>query len=125
MKRIIAAAVILLIAVGSSLGIYLGISRDIDRLTALACEVRDSVVESGKSDTEQTKRLTAEWEKCESFMAAFLPHGELDDIEIGLKNIENYNNQALTDEYLEELNGCINRLEHIKESEKPIFKNIF
>lgn len=125
MKRIIAGAVILLIAVGSSLGIYLGISGNIDRLTDIACEVRDGVVQSGKSDTEQTKHLTGEWERCESFMAAFLPHSELDDIEIGLRNIENYHNQALTDEYLEELNGCINRLEHIKESEKPVFKNIF
>lgn len=125
MKRIIAGAVILLIAVGSSFGIYLGIIKAVDRLTDIACEVRESVAESGTSDTEQTKRLMEEWERCESFMAAFLPHGELDDIEIGLRNIENYHNQSLTDEYLEELNGCINRLEHIKESEKPIFRNIF
>ena len=58
-------------------------------------------------------------------MVSFLPHSELDDIEIGIKNIENYHEQGLTDEYLEEINCVINRLEHIKESEKPTIKNIF
>ena len=58
-------------------------------------------------------------------MAAFLPHGELDGIEIGFMNIPDYEDQELTDEYLESLNECINRLEHIKESEKVTFKNIF
>ena len=58
-------------------------------------------------------------------MVSFLPHSELDDIEIGIKNIENYHEQGLTDEYLEEINCVIIRLEHIKESEKPTIKNIF
>ena len=40
-------------------------------------------------------------------------------------NIPDYEEQELTDEYLESLNECINRLEHIKESEKVTFKNIF
>lgn len=125
MKRVIAGAVILLIAVGSSVGIFFGINRKVERMTVAACEVRSSVVQNGSSDSEQTRRLLEEWESMETFMVAFLPHGELDDIEIGLRNIEDYHRQGLTDEYLEELNGCINRLEHIKESEKPSFKNIF
>ena len=125
MKRVVAAAVILIIAVGSSIGVYCGIISRVDSLLETARQTRDAVVESGETNREQTDMLMKEWEDSEIFMAAFLPHSELDDIEIGIRNIENYHTQKLTDEYLEELNGCINRLEHIKESEKPSFKNIF
>lgn len=125
MKRLIAGIIILLIAVGSAVTINLKICKNIDHLTEIAVSVRENVEKSEETDTRQTKLLTDGWTQMESFMAAFLPHSELDDIEIGIKNIENYHKQGLTDEYLEELNGCINRLEHIKESEKPVFKNIF
>lgn len=125
MKRLIAGIIILLIAVGSAVTINLKICKNIDHLTEIAVSVRENVEKSEETDSRQTKLLTDGWTQMESFMAAFLPHSELDDIEIGIKNIENYHKQGLTDEYLEELNGCINRLEHIKESEKPVFKNIF
>lgn len=125
MKRAIFGIVILLIAIGSSVGISLKIDANVERLLDVAYGVRESIEQSGKTDARQTEQLCCEWENMESFMAAFLPHGELDDIEIGIMNIENYHRQELTDEYLEELNGCINRLRHIKETEKPTFKNIF
>lgn len=125
MRRIIAATVILLIVLGSSIGIYFKIIFEIDRLTDIACEIRESVGQKEKTDFWETKRLSDAWDRSETFMVSFLPHSELDDIEIGIKNIENYHEQGLTDEYLEEINSVINRLEHIKESEKPTIKNIF
>lgn len=125
MRRIIAATVILLIVLGSSIGIYFKIIFEVDRLTDIACEIRESVGQKEKTDFWETKRLSDAWDRSETFMVSFLPHSELDDIEIGIKNIENYHEQGLTDEYLEEINSVINRLEHIKESEKPTIKNIF
>lgn len=125
MRRIIAATVILLIVLGSSIGIYFKIVSEVDRLTDIACEIRESVGQKEKTDFWETKRLSDAWDRSETFMVSFLPHSELDDIEIGIKNIENYHEQGLTDEYLEEINSVINRLEHIKESEKPTIKNIF
>lgn len=125
MKRIIAALAILLIVFGSSTCIYLKIVSKVDELTDLAGEIRDSVNERGETDGKETEMLTEVWENAENFMVSFLPHSELDDIEIGIMNIKNYHEQGLTDEYLEELNNCINRLRHIKESEKPTVKNIF
>lgn len=125
MKRIIAATVILLIVLGSSIGIYFKIISEVDRLTDIACEIQESVGQKEKTDFWETKRLSDAWDRSETFMVSFLPHSELDDIEIGIKNIENYHEQGLTDEYLEEINCVINRLEHIKESEKPTIKNIF
>ena len=38
MRRIIAATVILLIVLGSSIGIYFKIISEVDRLTDIACE---------------------------------------------------------------------------------------
>lgn len=125
MRRIIAATVILLIVLGSSIGIYFKIISEVDRLTDIAYEIRESVVQKEKTDFWETKRLSDAWDRSETLMVSFLPHSELDDIEIGIKNIENYHEQGLTDEYLEEINSVINRLEHIKESEKPTIKNIF
>lgn len=125
MRRIIAATVILLVVLGSSIGIYFKIISEVDRLTDIACEIRESVGQKKKTDFWETKRLSDAWDRSETFMVSFLPHSELDDIEIGIKNIENYHEQGLTDEYLEEINSVINRLEHIKESEKPTIKNIF
>ena len=125
MKRIIAATVILLIVLGSSISIYFKIISEVDRLTDIACEIRESVGQKEKTDFWETKRLSDAWVRSETFLVSFLPHSELDDIEIGIKNIENYHEQGLTDEYLEEINSVINRLEHIKESEKPTIKNIF
>lgn len=125
MRRIIAATVILLIVLGSSIGIYFKIISEVDRLTDIACEIRESVGQKEKTDFWETKRLSDAWDRSETFMVSFLPHSELDDIEIGIKNIENYHEQGLTDEYLEEINSVINSLEHIKESEKPTIKNIF
>lgn len=125
MRRIIAAVVILLIVFGSAVGIYFKIISEVDRLTDIACEIRESVIKKGETDFWETKRLSDAWDKSETFMVSFLPHSELDDIEIGIKNIENYHEQGLTDEYLEEMNSVINRLEHIKETEKPTIKNIF
>ena len=125
MKRIIAALAILIIVFGSSAGIYLKIVSTVDELTDIAEEIRDTVNECEKTNYVETKRLSDAWDKAENFMVSFLPHSELDDIEIGIKNIVNYHEQGLTDEYLEEINSVINRLEHIKESEKPTVKNIF
>ncbi len=125
MKRIIAALAILIIAFGSSAWIYLKIISTVDELTDIAEEMRNTVNEREKTNYIETKRFSDAWDKAENFMVSFLPHSELDDIEIGIKNIANYHEQGLTDEYLEELNNVINRLEHIKESEKPTIKNIF
>lgn len=125
MKRIIAALTILTVVFGASVGIYFKIASNVNELTDLAEEIQNSIVASGDTNLQDTKRLSDAWDKEERFMVSFLPHSELDDIEIGIKNIENYHEQGLTDEYLEELNNVINRLKHIKESEKPSIKNIF
>lgn len=125
MKRIIAALAILIIVFGSATSVYLKIISSVDRLTCISCEIRDSVTQKKKTDFWQTERLVSEWDKVEAFMGAFLNHSELDEIEIGIKNISDYHGQGLADEYLEELNNVINRLEHLKESEKPVLRNIF
>ncbi len=125
MRKIIAALAILVIVFGSAVSVYLKLISSVDRLTRISCEIRDSVTQKKETDFRETKRLEDEWDRTEAFMGAFLNHSELDDIEIGIKNISDYHGQGLTDEYLEELNNVINRLEHLKESEKTTLRNIF
>ncbi len=125
MRKIIAALAILVIVFGSAVSVYLKLISSVDRLTRISCEIRDSVTQKKETDFRETKRLEDEWDRTEAFMGAFLNHSELDDIKIGIKNISDYHGQGLTDEYLEELNNVINRLEHLKESEKPTLRNIF
>lgn len=58
-------------------------------------------------------------------MVSILPHDELEEIELGIMNLPDYENQNMPEEYIKTLNGCISRLEHILETEKPSLKNIF
>ena len=125
MKRIIGAIVILAVIFGTSIGIKHKLNDNIEKMTAVAAEGRDYAKKYGRIDPRLTEKIVGTWDGMSIFMAAFLPHGELDGIEIGFMNIPDYEDQELTDEYLESLNECINRLEHIKESEKVTFKNIF
>jgi hypothetical protein len=125
MKKLIGAFIILAVIFGSAITINQVMNNNIDEITEVTVQGRNYVEQNGNTNPEITKEIVRLWEAKETFMAAFLPHGELDDIEIGFKNLTNYENQKLTDEYLEEINECINRLEHIKESEKVIIKNIF
>ena len=125
MKRIIGAIVILAVIFGTSIGINHKLNDNIEKMTAVAAEGRDYAKKYGRIDPQLTEKIVGTWDGMSIFMAAILPHGELDGIEIGFMNIPDYEDQELTDEYLESLNECINRLEHIKESEKVTFKNIF
>ena len=72
MKRIIAATVILLIVLGSSIGIYFKIISEVDRLTDIACEIRESVGQKEKTDFWETKRLSDAWDRSETLMVSFL-----------------------------------------------------
>ena len=125
MKRIIGAIVILVVIFGTSIGINHKLNDNIEKMTAVAAEGRDYAKKYSRIDPRLTEKIVGTWDGMSIFMAAFLPHGELDGIEIGFMNIPDYEDQELTDENLESLNECINRLEHIKESEKVTFKNIF
>lgn len=125
MNRLIAAAVIFALSVGIALGGHFYIIHSANQMIDLLKSERAVTVDTQKISPDGAEKIQREWEKHESFLVGVLPHSELDTIEINIMNFSDFQNQELTEEYIKALNECINRLEHIIESEKPDFKNVF
>lgn len=86
---------------------------------------RKLTVESGASSPSRAQSIQKLWSRKEKLMVAILPHDELDEIEMNIKKLSYYNAQGLTEEYIKALDDCTSRFEHLFESEKPDFKNVF
>lgn len=125
MKRIVVAVALIAAAVGGSVAVTKSVENKSEKIIDLLQNDRTLIVENQVTDTARTQKIKSEWESVEGFMATFLPHSEIDTVEIGIKCLADYDEQGLTDEYLETLNECINTLNHIKESEDLCIKNIF
>lgn len=82
-------------------------------------------VQERKTSEKRAEQLQEEWSKKEKIFAVILPHSELDEIEISLKKLTDFHSQNMTEEYIKALNECSNRFEHIAESERLTFQNIF
>lgn len=125
MKRLIAAFFLLAIALGVALAGHFYINKSAKQMIEYIEVDRKQTVASGSSSSDRAEKIQKEWKKREKFFVAILPHGELDEIEINIMHLTDFNSQNLTEEYIKSLNECINRLEHIRETESPDFKNIF
>lgn len=125
MNRLISAIILLTFSVGIGVSGYLYVSNSADDLIEAIKEDRRLTFESGASSAERAKEILRLWDEKGTLLVAILPHSELDEIEMNIKNLDNFQKQGLTEEYLKALNDCESRLEHVTESEKPDFKNIF
>ncbi len=125
MKRLSAAIALLMIAISVAVFGYFEINKKIDNIIELMEEDRKLTISTFNSDTSRTKKITEEWKRNETFLASMLAHDEIEEIEIGIMNLSDYNKENFTEEYIKTLNECINNLYHIKETEMPKTKNIF
>ena len=125
MKRYVISVFVLLFIIAFSTGGYFLTCRKVDAIINLMESDRELTVLSGKADAKRTERIVKEWEKHEVFLVSLLTHHELEDIEIGVRCLNDYMQQGLVEEYVKTLNECINKLEHVKETELPDTKNIF
>ncbi|MEE1064715.1 MAG: DUF4363 family protein [Acutalibacteraceae bacterium] len=125
MKRLLIAVLVLSFTITFSVGSYFLICRSIDNVIFLMENDRNITVSSGESDKERTEKILDEWLKQENLLVSLLTHHELEDIETGIRCLEDYMKQGLTEEYIKTLNECINKLRHVKETELPDIKNIF
>lgn len=125
MKRLLIAVLVLSFTITFSVGSYFLICRSIDNVIFLMENDRNITVSSGESDKERTEKILDEWIKQENLLVSLLTHHELEDIETGVRCLEDYMKQGLTEEYIKTLNECINKLRHVKETELPDIKNIF
>lgn len=125
MKRLLIAVLVFSFTITFSVGSYFLICRSIDNVIFLMENDRNITVSSGESDKERTEKILDEWLKQENLLVSLLTHHELEDIETGVRCLEDYMKQGLTEEYIKTLNECINKLRHVKETELPDIKNIF
>lgn len=125
MKRLIAAFILLAVALGVALAGHFYINISAKKMIEYVENDRKLTVANGVSSSERAEKIQNEWKKREILFVAILPHSELDEIEINIMCLTDYSSQNLTEEYIKSLNECINRLEHIRETENPDFKNIF
>ncbi len=125
MKRLIAAVILLSLAVAFAAGGYLTVCKKIDKMTSVMKNDREITLTSGASDPQRVKSIKEEWNEHETFLVSILSHDEIEEIEIGIMCLEDYDRQKLPEEYIKTLNECINALEHIKETEALKTQNIF
>ncbi len=125
MKRLIAAITLLLSAVSFAVIGYFQVCNKIDAIVLLMQQDREITMKTSHSSAERTAQITEEWEKNETFLVSILPHSEIEEIEIGILCLNDYNKQGFAEEYIKTLNECINSLNHLKTTEKPDIKNIF
>lgn len=125
MKRLVAALLFIAVALGSSLGCYfLTVERTV-RLSDTLEKEKSIFMQAGKPDVDRAEKISKEWENHEELLVAMLPHDELEEIEIDIMKLTACAEQNVPDEYLEALNDCINRLNHIRDTEEFAWRNIF
>lgn len=125
MKRLVISVLLLGVAVTFSVCSYFSVNKRLNRVIDLMEKDREITIATSKADSKRTKQITDEWAKNETYLVSLLTHHELEDVEIGIMCLPDYQKQEFTEEYLKTLNECINRLNHIKETEKADIKNIF
>lgn len=125
MKRLVIAVFVLLFTITFSVGSYFLICNKVDSILTLMENDRRLTVDSGEADKKRTSQILDKWSEHEVFLVSMLTHHELEEIETGIRCLNDYMQQGLTEEYVKTLNECINKLKHIKETELPDTKNIF
>lgn len=93
-------------------------------MTLLEEEQKQLLVDT-TPDISRTRVIIEEWEKHEIYIASMLSHHEIEDLEIGMMLLENYAVENQSEEYIETVNECINKLRHVRETQTPNLSNIF
>ena len=125
MKRCVIAVFIFLATIIFSVTTYFTVCNRIDSVISLMKTDRETTMATMEMNRVRTEKIIGEWEKHEVYLVSMLTHHELEELEIGIRCLNDYMEQRMIEEYIKTLNECINQLEHVKETEKPDTKNIF
>lgn len=125
MKRVYAAAVILIISVL----LCVGEQRLVEKIYTGSTEIiRQAIEASDSKDYKKAQELCAEldsfWQNNHSLMSAMIDHGSWEDASLGIKTVYDLavnESDGLTDALTE----LKNQVEAMRESQKITFGNIF
>lgn len=124
MKRLVAAAVLLLFVVTVYIWGYIYIDN--------ACEQADTylqkclkVYEADKDATAEAEKLENYWSKKEKGLSFFANHGKIDEIELAISSLKTYS-KTKDNEIFYEYSGTVKTLIHqLMEDTKPTAHSIF
>ena len=125
MNRITAAVVLLTVSVGLGVGSHFLIENSTTEMIEAMKNDRELTMQACEASAERAEDIQELWKSNENILVTLLPHSELDEIEMAIKSLTEFQRQGLNEEYIKALDDCINRLEHINESEMTNLKNIF
>ncbi len=125
MKRFVIAVCIFISTLAFAVSGWFSVCKRIDSIVSVMKADREMIINEASISSDRTDRIIDEWYRHEKFLVSLLTHYELEEVEIGIKCLDDYRKEGLTEEYLKTLNECINHLEHVKATETPDIKNIF
>lgn len=125
MKRLVIAVCIFIFTITFAISGWVSICNRIESIVKLLKNDREITLQESKINPERTDKIINEWQKHEGFLIMMLTHYELEEVELGIRCLEDYGKQKNNEEYLKTLNECISQLEHVKATEIPDIKNIF
>jgi len=131
MKEIIVITIIVIIIVGSGIGIQNYLSKTSQDLN-IKLEEFKSELETAKKQEKNTEKLNQlieeiekEWEQMNKTWSSIILHEELDNIEMSILELKACINSENLKDALTEIDKTIFLVGHIKEREALKWKNIF
>lgn len=126
MKRLWIAAVFLSIVTGLCIWSQIVVSTKTQELTSMVSSARFAV-ENGSFSLalERAEKLGDHWREDDVLFSVLMQHNELDDLNIRINMLPSYAMAGEKQAYLDCCDEIAAYLEHIRESERADFGNIF
>lgn len=126
MKRLIIAVTFILLAVLLAVGGYFVLKNTGETLCTLLSEV-ETAAEAKDTETakEKIKAVSDYWDKRHGFVQALVDHSETDELELQLRLLKKSAESEDSAEWIEICREAVSRCEHMTNSEKLLFGNLF
>lgn len=124
MKRMVIAIFFLLLACFLAIFGFFKLQHICISLTTCAQELVETA-QQAKSPADcraNTEAFLEAWEAQSKWLGAFVNHGEMDELDILVRGLSE---KTSAEELQEDATEIVYHLQHLQETEKPKFKNIF
>lgn len=125
MKRVLAAAGILLLIIGISVYTLVDMQRSIDKISEHTAAVRTLAEQEGAAAVRKScEELMTEWNGMEPRFLLYVRHDHLDNIMEHLSELPAYCQEDDRSGLFSTLDAALRMMEHLKESITPSFRTL-
>ncbi|MBP9989798.1 MAG: DUF4363 family protein [Ruminococcus sp.] len=125
MKRVIIAAILVILTIGSSIYVYKTTENRVNDFINIVENEKESVIRTHKPVYKNAEKISEKWKSEQKVFQAFLSHNKTYEIDLCIYNLKDYAKQDNFDEYIETLNECTANLKRIIDTEKLTLSNLF